>query len=332
MQFVVATLSDLAANNMPFKNYDEVSGSMSRILVRIKFAFILLCVPVVFGAHASQFDSKVFLPKLVGVKVLYEPMTAQEVLAMDPVCLEIGMGAAVESAWGYPGMTRDQLFEILARPEYAPWALIGPGAPAQWLHHYCWGKVSKSRYFSARDSTKRAQNLKNWRLNMLYCIDWPTEKGINWPFFPLMHKEVAESYFYEQAYQKAIISASKAISLDPRLAQAYVILADSHQKLGNAVKALEVITEGLKQGNQTKALTRRYKELGGKMPYPEPNVKEVITPESVPAEKLLIEPIRPTPAPENRSSAEGAEQATAPQANTDQPSKPVGNPYCRFCP
>lgn len=315
---------------------------MSRIFINLKFVVMgLLCFPAVCAAQSSPFDSRVFLPKLVGVKVLYEPMTAQEVLAMDPVCLEIGMGTAAEGSWGYPGQPRDALFSILARPQYAQWALIGPGAPAQWLHHYCWGKVSKSRYFSASDKNKRQRYLKNWRDNMQYCIDWPTEKGISWPFFPLMHKEIAESFFYDKDYPMAIAEASKAISMDPSMGRAYTILADSYKQSGKADKALEVVTAGLKRGNQVKALKRRYVELGGKMPYPKPEV--AATPEVT--ESVVAEPaLAATPSagpgtapavavPDVGTLTESDRKDATPQADTgsDDP-KPAGNPYCRFCP
>ncbi len=307
---------------------------MNRALVNIKLGLFLLCLWALGMAHASEFDPKVFLPKLVGVKVMYEPMTAQEVLAMDPVCLEIGMGTAVAGSWGYPGMTREALLAILSQPQYASWALIGPRETAQWLHHYCWGKVSKFRYFSAQDRNKRMGYMRNWRLNMQYCIDDPAKHGINWPHIPLMYKEIAESYFYDHAYQKAIIAAGKAISMDPKLAEAYPILADSYEKLGKTAKALEVVTEGLKQGNQTIALKRRFKELGGKMPYPGPNVVEAVTPEPPQAESLLAEPVAQSPldATENKNPSEGAGNGADSRAVPEQTPKPPDNPYCRFCP
>lgn len=300
---------------------------MNRTLVNgMRLALFLLCLPVFGVAHASGFDPRVFLPKLVGVSVMGEPMTEQEVLAMDPVCLEIGMGAAVGGSWGYPGMTRDELLGVLSQPQYASWALIGPRQTAQWLHHYCWGKVSKLRYFSAQNRNKRKGYLGNWRKNMQYCIDDPAKRSINWPLIPLMYKEIAESYLYEHVYQEAIIAASKAISMDPKLGQAYPILADSYAKLDKTARALEVVTEGLKQGNQTIALKRRYKEFGGKMPYPEPDVVEAVAPE--PAQAT----VQTQPEPLAGSPHESAEQAGVAQPTPAPAKQPEGNPYCRFCP
>jgi len=95
-------------------------------------------------------------------------------------------------------------------------------------------------------------------------------------------------------------------------------------------KALETISEGLRHLPDSKGLQRRYKALGGKLPYPAPIGKplEKVLPQS--SEKIeqpsgkheltkmgSVVPPPPVPMP-------------LPEISTPEDTK--RNPWCRFCP
>jgi tetratricopeptide (TPR) repeat protein len=251
--------------------------------------------------------------------------TPQEFQSMEPACQAIGMGEVDGKFWAEVLNNSP----ILDKPENA----MAKGAG--WFHHYCWGKLSKLRYFSARTAEQRRGGIHNWRSEMKFIVDWTGERGIKWQYMPVIHKEIAESYLYEKNYANAIVEGEKALALDKNYVPVYLIIADAYAGANKRDKALEIVTEGLKRAPESKPLKRRYKDLGGKLPYPEPYAKETpaVVAAPVQAEKPVVEPVPAKVVVEEvkpQAATPAVDSATQPAVGPD--GKPAGNPHCRFCP
>lgn len=255
-----------------------------------------------FTAHALSPEAM----RLVGQRVKGVPMTLSEVTAMPPVCQAIGMGE-IDGVFWLEGMNKNGTLSILDRPENAM------AKNAGWFHHYCWGMLEKNRAFTATNATKRAFQIKLWRTEMEFIVNWTAKEKVSWTYMPLVHKEIADSYVEEKDYANAVRAADKAIELNADYAPAYALLADVYEKLKEKDKALATVTEGLRHAPDSKGLQRRYKELGGKMPFPEPVVK-------------------PTPETAAEAPAPATTDDKASRSVEPTPAQPPGNPYCRFCP
>ncbi|HEY9099973.1 MAG TPA: hypothetical protein VIN38_13995 [Thiobacillus sp.] len=126
---------------------------------------------------------------------------------------------------------------------------------------------------------------------------------------------------------EAVGNLLKAIELDPKQSRAYMALADLYADQNNRSKALETATEGLRHNPDTKSLQRRYRELGGKMPYPDA---------IEPAVNAQAEPDQPSAA--TTTSAAQVDSVPSAVSTPEEPfvaPPPIGtpkNPYCRFCP
>ena len=167
----------------------------------------------------------------------------------------------------------------------------------------------------------RSSLVKTWRDDMVFIVDWTAKQKIDWPYLPVIHTEIAESHIKDKNYPMAIQSANKAVELNPGYIRAYLLLQDIYEQLKDRKKALAVITEGLKQVPNSKALQRQYKELGGSIPFPEPYPK-------------LAAPDKHADAATAASSIPATDEETvAPMKETESPRvQPADNPYCRFCP
>lgn len=200
-------------------------------------------------------------------------------------------------------------------------------------HHYCAGVNYISRYYRARSRQDKQYNLNNALTNLEYMARHAS------PTYSLMPDVYLNLGVVNSLMKKtgaAITHFNKAIELNPRQPRAYNALADYYLKTKQSAKAMDIIVQGLRYNPDTRSLQRRYTEMGGKKPYPEPIVE---TPEQVAA------PVETAP-------AAGAETATtgAPSSQTDAgvtsaqpaeaapepfPTPKIGsptNPYCRFCP
>ena len=126
----------------------------------------------------------------------------------------------------------------------------------------------------------------------------------------------------------------RALSLDPKLARAYITIADQYVKQKNRKKALDVVTEGLRHISDNKALKRRYDELGGKKPYPGPVVAASPVAPAVPETHEKAEASATTHQsgdPEATVNEAGPKAMEQQKTGTTQIGSPK-NPYCRFCP
>lgn len=284
-------------------------NDMQRILFYLLFSLGAL-IPL------SAFALSPEASRLVGQKVKGGAMTLSEVKAMPVPCHTIGMGEINGQFWAAEIMKSSGSSAILDLPENAM------AKNAVWFHHYCWGLLDKHRAFAATQASSRAFLVKTWRGEMEYIINWTAKEKINWRYLPLIYKEIAETYLQEKDYPNALRSANKSVELDAEFTAGYVLIADIYEQTKQREKALAAVTEGLKRTPTSKALQRRYKEYGGRMPFPEPYAK---------AEPPAIEaPGTPDPViaapPANSSTA-------SPEAPVARPIvQPPGNPYCRFCP
>lgn len=142
----------------------------------------------------------------------------------------------------------------------------------------------------------------------------------------LMNRGVALSLMKRDG--EAVGNLLEAIRLDARQPRAYMTLADLYDKQKNRGKALETVSEGLRQNPGTKSLQRRYTELGGRLPYPEAVA-------AVPAEAEAAPPAAASPANAQPAASGPADPAPAPPAPEPIVQPKIGsptNPYCRFCP
>lgn len=204
--------------------------------------------------------------------------------------------------------------------EYKRWESL-LGADYGHTHHYCAAVNFLNRYYRDRTKQAKAFNLNNARSNFEYMV---THAAPSYSLMPEIYLNLGTIYSLMNQTGKAITHFNKAIELNPRQPRAYNALADYYAKNSQTAKALEAVYEGLRHNPGTKSLQRRYTELGGRLPYPEP-IEPMPVIESV-AEKR-DEPATPAPA------AYPGEPSAVPAEPVVQPG--IGsptNPYCRFCP
>lgn len=208
-------------------------------------------------------------------------------------------------------------------PEYKAWE-SALGKDFLHTHHYCAGINFINRYYRARSQQDKRFNVNNALSNLQYMVD---HADAGYSLMPDVYLNLGVVYSLANQTAQAITHFNKAIELNPRQPRAYNALSDYYVKSKQSAKALEIVTTGLRHNPDTKSLQRRYTELGGKLPYPQP-IEPAPAVEAVAAKPE--EPATPTP-----SSVEPAASQT-----TTKPAEPVAqpkvgsptNPYCRFCP
>jgi len=211
------------------------------------------------------------------------------------------------------------------------------------MHHYCNGLNNINRYLYRVADKKRGYYLSRVLPEMDYVAkDMP-------PDFPLagdiyLNRGIALQLMKKDAL--AITDFNKAIKHDPKQIRAYLEIADIHSKTKNNVKALEIITNGLRQVPDSKRLQKRYLELGGKEPFPSPVVDPVTrTENSSVSQTNKAEPdssvskpdagLAQQSAPQSVPEDDGKDAKTIERDSSSPKSAPIGvpgNPYCRFCP
>lgn len=195
------------------------------------------------------------------------------------------------------------------------------------VHHYCFALVAVHRYWGARTKQERGFYLQRALNNYDYIVNAAK------PDFALraeLYSDRGELFKLMRKPGDAIKDFNQAIAINPRLAKPYLQLADLHVAGKAPARALETVTEGLRQLPDSTALQRRYLELGGKKPFPEPVVAEVAEPASPPpADAAPVADKAAEPAP-GAAAAEGT--GAAPAADAAPAIGTPRNPYCRFCP
>jgi len=204
-------------------------------------------------------------------------------------------------------------------------ALMGPQFDN--VHHYCNGLNFLNHYY--RSQGHDAATYLSLAINeFTYMVDHPKP---NSPIGAQILLQRGIAYSIAKRYPEAINDLQRAVTLNPKLTQTYITLADNFEKIKARDKALEVVSEGLRQIPDSKVLKRRYDELGGKQPYPEAVVAAPVSQQTEPQEEPTV-PVRihepsetPTAVNEAGPGAEGQQEGTTMPSGTSK------NPWCRFC-
>ena len=227
--------------------------------------------------------------------------TAGEMMRMPPHCVARYKAGRSSPEWN---TYRDQI-----------------GSNFNDFHHYCNALNWVNRYWGARSAKDRGYALQRAMDNFNYMVN--TEK----PDFALraeLYSNRGEVFKLMGKPGEAAKDFSHALSINPRLLKPYLQIADMHVAGKSTTRALETVTEGLRHLPDSKALQRRYRELGGKKPFPQPIVTqapETVTPEAAAVTQVPETAVATPSAPEPMKAAE-------PQPAIGTPN----NPYCRFCP
>lgn len=253
-------------------------------------------------------------------------MTASEVLSMEPACLLIGMGRALGTRWGIP----EDLFPKGAEPRLGDYPML---SKAPWFHHYCWGELSRVRYFNTTTPEKKTKHLKHWIDNIKYSLDeaGANERGNRWSYYNKVRGDLAAAQLESKKYAEAIATATDVITTAPEIEAPHTTLIDALIALKKSSEAEAAALEAIKRFGKKKSLVRIYKALTGREPdIPDPEPAPVAAPTSpapTPTEApaaLQDPPAKAaTPAP-----APAAQQSVTPPAKIGNET----NPYCRFCP
>ena len=310
---------------------------ISRVLRSVVFA--LLAVSITYPALSEPINKAAFIPLLIGARIHYQPLSAVEILAMEPACLQIGLGMAIPDHWGVPGRDPALQQEIVDEPQYAMlWVDKSRHAYAQWFHHYCWGQVAKIRYQMAIEKTKRQQYLTQWQDDLEYCLR--SSKGTNWIYENHTRIELAKAYSAAKEFYKAQQLAESVVESDPTDLSAQIMLIDCLKAQDENKNALSVATSALTYNPDSKELLLRYQELGGKMPpsiskTSEPIDNGVSIDANGPVQKTLPGDGQNNNPVESNGQA-GAEVGGDGHSRSDSGQAPVDSDkqrgYCRFCP
>lgn len=253
---------------------------------------------------------------------LQPPVDIGDIKLIEPVCVLIlayekrGDDNPSLGYW-YPQLKNSPLLDL---PEYRM------AKDASSLHHYCWAEVLRYRYYRETKAGVRRSLARAITGGYKFVIDHPEYLPKNWPYMAKMYVDYGKGLLLEKKPGEAVVAFKTAINLDPEYVLAYSALADVLVQDGQKSKAMESIVEGLKYRPESKPLRRRYEELGGKPPYPEPYPEAQIEPkaEQSTAAPSAIEQTKPAPEGNVGEPAAGASEAAQTQ--------PKDNPYCRFCP
>lgn len=202
------------------------------------------------------------------------------------------------------------------------------GSDFMHVHHYCAGLNFVNRARGMGSSNKDRQGTLEAALRNFDYMLAHTHPDFSLRPEILMNRGIALSMMKRSG--EAVGDLMKAIEADPKQPRAYMTLADMYSQQKNRAKALETVTEGLRHNPDTKSLQRRYTELGGKLPYPDPAPVE-----PAPVAVQVGPDAAPTPDAGSTPPVESAD--SAPPSPAEAPAAPpkIGsptNPYCRFCP
>jgi hypothetical protein len=223
----------------------------------------------------------------------------------------------------------------MGSPEYNAWR-DRIGHNFEDFFHYCHGLNFTNRYWGARTAKERGYYLEQARAEFNYMVS--AEK----PDFTMradLYANRGEVLKLMGMTGEAIRDFNTAINADPKNARVYLQLADMYLSAKEKGRALETITQGLRYNQDSKALRRRYLELGGKEPFPEPAPEARAEPAAVkPAEASQPESNTGPATPKsnmNDVEASSPKSVTGEAAAKPDSPVPIGNsknPYCRFCP
>ncbi len=216
------------------------------------------------------------------------------------------------------------------------------------MHHYCDGlRFINRAYTSIGNKQDRSYYLGESINNFDYVLRHTQE---NYVMRGEVHVGKARALKLEGKKGEAAGEYFKALRYFPNASAIYRALADLFQEMGDKPKALEMITEGLRQSPDSKGLKRRYTALGGKLPYPEAapktipaemasvQIKPEVSPEAAPPSKETVGQASVAPSEQSKLKTEVKDEPE-PAATQTKRAEPVAspkigspsNPYCRFC-
>jgi tetratricopeptide (TPR) repeat protein len=191
------------------------------------------------------------------------------------------------------------------------------------MHHFCDGLRFYSR---AMSSTHNREDFKYYIQESLGGYDYVLRTTTpDFVMRPEINAEKARTLALAGRKAEAVMLYTSVMQQTPNFVPAYLYLADYYAS-SNRSKALELVSEGLRHNPETKSLQRRYRELGGKLPYPEPLAKA--EPVKPPIEDAVVTETKAEPSPEQ---AKAANAEAGPKVEEPKIGSPK-NPYCRFCP
>lgn len=229
-----------------------------------------------------------------------------------------------------PAFCTARLKSGIGSPDYRMWE-NQLGKDFMHTHHYCLGINFINRYYRSRTQQDKRLNLNNAMGNLSYMV---THADPAYSLMPDVYQNRGLVYSLMGRHGEAVSDMNKAIELNPHQVKAYNVLADYYSSTRQPKQALETIIAGLRHNPDTRSLQRRYTQLGGKLPYPEPiqpstadasssSPKTEAAPSAAPADAAPTE----TPAGSGQ-----AEPVAPPQPATESKIGSPTNPYCRFCP
>lgn len=194
------------------------------------------------------------------------------------------------------------------------------------MHHYCDGLRFLNRAYAAMGNKTDMKYKAGRAISGFNYVLEHTEK--NYVMRGEVHIGKAQALKLLGRKGEALAEFHNALKYDVSTPDAYQALADHYLETGNKSKALEMATEGLRRDPDSKGLKRRYTELGGELPYPEP-----ILSTSTEKPQSLPEIVNDQP----KVEAVGVERANSvpAEAVSEIKEQKIGsptNPYCRFCP
>lgn len=265
---------------------------------------------------------------VIGAKVHGQPPVGLNDLAgIEPACVLVLRYVKREQDNPQLGVWYEQLkgSPLLDLPQNH----IAKGALS--FHHYCWAEVVRNRYYRESDARIKKELAEYVVSSHKWMIDNAEYIPGDWRYLPKVYINMGTGYLLMKNTGGAFSAFQKALSLDPRQQAAYTNLADTFVTLGKKPEALGYIKEGLRYFPESKALKRRYEELGGKPPYPEPHPSAIAeTPVATPAPDT----VPPPPSVSSKEKAQAPEERdSAPKVtdNTRTESTNKNNPHCRFC-
>ena len=291
----------------------------------------LFTLPASWAAGSPQLDALIkSRMDIVGAKPAYMPPVAiEDLVSLSPLCAELLRNQRISELNPKFGSWLSSMRSsgILDNPEFN--ILID----AKSFHHYCWGELAQNRYYREVNAQKRKDLAQYAASSYKYVIDHPEYLPGDWPYMPKMYVAFGNAVLLTKENARATGAFLTAIRLDPRTITAYSALADLYVSEGAKAKALDLVKEGLRYDPKSKAMQRRYNELGGKLPYPEPYPPPPQKVESAPAVTV------PSGTKDGGAAAPTPDKGSPKAQSGDQPDTaekpaPIGtkdNPYCRFC-
>lgn len=205
------------------------------------------------------------------------------------------------------------------------------------MHHYCRGLALISRSYGKTIARERVETLGTAVKEFDYVLGHVNKDFV---LLPEVYTNRASALKLLKKNGEAMQNLEEALRRDPKHVKAYGLLADLYVEQNDKEKALSLITEALRVKPGVKSLTRRYDDLGGKQPYPEPyqTTEQTSTNDAVSSQNEQLDAgleleSHAMPNKEQVDSGQLSNERDVPtesgQSTTQVNPK---NPWCRFCP